>query len=233
MGSLRKASLALLLVAAATGAPAAQVSCYREEVRLAEGGAARVRLTLDVTGTPGEVVTVPFGHAGVTEAGLEVTGATGARITCLDGGPRVLAFTLAAVSPGPVTVRFDAPAFLDWKKVKAFGNRFFSYGLVNATPARLGRYEGTFLLPPGQVVGAVVETVPAESESGPRRPYEIVRVDGLDGVRLTDDGAAPGDTVHATFRFKPPRRPSLFLLALVGLAGLYLIRFSDLVRRDT
>lgn len=223
-------ALGLLAVSAALPAAAAQVTRYREEIRLAPDGSASVKLSVDVAGAPGEEVRLPFGHAKADLATLKATGASAARVETIDGGLRLLAVTLPG-EKAPLEVSFRVPGFLDWRKQKAFRNRTFSYELVNATTLACGRYEGTYLLPPGFRVNTIVETVPADGETSATRPYEVVRVDGLDGLRLTEPALDPANRVLATVRFKPGERQPLLLLLVAAAAAVYLTLFRDLTGR--
>ena len=221
--------LLLLLAAIAAGPLAgATVSGYREEIRLARDGSAAVTLAVDLSGAPGEIVRLPFGYAKADLATLSVRGALAPRVEAVSEGLRVLVVTLPP-EPAPTEVRITVPRFLDFAKTSAFGNRVFAHELVNATPLTCGRYEGTFLVPGGFRVNTVVETAPADSESSATRPYEVVRVDGLDGLRLTSASFNPADKVAATFRFKPAGRSPVLLGLLVVAGALYLVAFRDLV----
>ena len=220
--------LLLLLLAAVLAGPAsgAAVTGYREEIRLAADGSAAVRLRVDVSGTPGEEVRLPFGHAKADLVTLKAAGAA-ARVETIDGGLPVLVATLAT-GTGPVEVDVAVPAFLDWKKQKAFRNRTFAHELVNATTLSCGRYEGTYLLPPGYRVNTVVETVPEDGETSATRPYDVVRVEGRDGLRLTEPGLDPAHRIAAKVRFKPAGHLPLLAPILVAVAGAWLFLFRDL-----
>ena len=219
----------LLLLAAIVAGPAAgaTVARYSEEIRLATDGSAAVRLVVDVAGAPGEVVRLPFGHAKADLGTLKATGALSARVETLAGGLPVLVVTLPP-DPGPLEVRFTVPAFVNFAKTKAFGNRVLAYELANATQLPCGPYEGTYLVPAGFRVNSIVETAPPESDSSATRPYEVVRVDGRDGLRLKSARLDPAGRVAATFRFKPASRSPLFLAVLLAGGALYLFAFRDL-----
>ena len=180
-----------------------------------------------VSGAPGEAVRLPFGHAKADLATLRVVGALSPRVETLEGGLPVLVVTLGP-RPAPLEVRVTVPRLVDLGKAKAFGNRVFSYELVNATTGSCGRYEGTFLVPEGFRVNTIVETVPAESENAATRPYEVVRVDGRDGLRLTEPSLDPAKRVVAKIRFKPAAHSPLFPGLLLAVGALYLYRFRDL-----
>ncbi|MFN7986316.1 MAG: hypothetical protein U0529_02525 [Thermoanaerobaculia bacterium] len=218
--------LLLLLAVFAGPAAGATVSGYREEIRLAADGSAQVRLVVDVAGAPGEEVRLPFGHAKADLATLKAAGAT-ARIETIDGGLPVLVATLQS-GKGPVEVTVSVPGFLDWKKEKAFRNRTFSHELVNATTLSCGRYEGTYLLPPGYRMNTIVETVPEDGETSATRPYEVVRVDGRDGLRLTEPSLDPARRVSAKVRFKPGAHLPFFPPLLLAVAAGWLWLFRDL-----
>ena len=218
----------LLLLAAVLAGPAAgaTVAGYREEIRLAANGSAAVRLRVDVSGNAGEEVRLPFGHAKADLATLKAGGAA-VRVETIDGGLPVLVATLSS-GTGPVEVDVSVPSFLDWKKEKAFRNRTFAHELVNATTLSCGRYEGTYLLPPGYRVNTVVETVPEDGETSATRPYEVVRVDGRDGLKLTEPSLDPARRVAAKVRFKPAAPLPLFAPIVVAVAGAWLFLFRDL-----
>ena len=219
--------LVLLALAIAAGpAAGATVSGYREEIRLAADGSAAVRLRVDVSGSAGEEVRLPFGHAKADLATLKASGAA-ARVETIDGGLPVLVATLSS-GMGPVEVDVSVPSLLDWKKEKAFRNRTFSHELVNATTLSCGRYEGTYLLPPGYRVNTVVETVPEDGETSATRPYDVVRVEGRDGLRLTEPGLDPAHRIAAKVRFKPAGHLPLLAPILVAVAGAWLFLFRDL-----
>lgn len=218
--------LLLLLAVAAGPATGATVSGYREEIRLAPDGSAAVRLAVDVSGAPGEEVRLPFGHVKADLATLKASGAA-ARVEEIDEGLRVLVVSLEP-GKGPVEVSVSVPGFLDWKKEKAFRNRTFSHELVNATTLSCGRYEGTYLLPAGYRVNTIVETVPEDGETSATRPYEVVRVDGLDGLRLTEPALDPAHRVAAKVRFKPGAHLPLFPPLLLAVAAGWLWLFRDL-----
>ncbi len=219
----------LLILAAVVAGPAAgaTVKRYAEEVRLARDGSAAVTLNVAVSGTPGESVRLPFGHAKADLATLRVAGGLDPRVETLEGGLPVLVVTLPP-EPAPLEVRVTVPGLVDFGKAKAFGNRVLSHELVNATPASCGRYEGTFLVPEGFRVNTIVETVPAESENSATRPYEVVRVDGRDGLRLTEPSLDPAKRVAMKLRFKPAAHAPLFPGLLIAVGALYLYRFRDL-----
>lgn len=221
-------ALALVLAPLAAG-PAAGVTVtrYAEEIRLAQDGSAAVTLTVALTGTPGEVVRLPFGHAKADLSTLRVGGGLAPRVETLEGGLPVLVVTLPA-EPAPLEVRVTVPRFVDFGKAKAFGNRVLSHELVNATTGSCGRYEGTFLVPEGFRVNTIVETFPSESENSATRPYELVRVDGRDGLRLTEPSLGPAGRIAAKVRFKPAAHSPLFPGLLLAAGALYLYRFRDL-----
>ena len=218
--------LLLVLAIAAGPATGATVSGYREEIGLAADGSAAVRLLVDVSGAPGEEVRLPFGHPKADLATLKATGAA-ARVETIDGGLPVLVTALES-GKGPVEVAVSVPGFLDWKKEKAFRNRTFSHELVNATTLTCGRYEGTYLLPPGYRVNTIVETVPEDGETSATRPYEVVRVDGRDGLKLTEPSLDPAHRVAAKVRFKPAVHVPLFPPLLLAVAAGWLWLFRDL-----
>ena len=221
-------ALVLLLLAIAAGpALGATVTRYSEEIRLEADGSAKVRLVIDVAGTPGEEVRLPFGHAKADLSSLKATGALSARVETIDGGLPLLAVTLPP-EKAPLEVAFTVPGFVDFGKAAAFRNRTFSHELVNATVIACGRYEGTFLLPPGFRVNTIVETVPEDGETSATRPFDVVRVDGRDGIRLTEPGLDPAHRVAAKVRFTPAGHSALFLPLIVVVAGLYLYLFRDL-----
>ncbi len=219
--------LLVLLAIAAGPALGATVSRYSEEIRLETDGSAKVRLVIDVTGAPGEEVRLPFGHAKADLGSLKATGALSARVETIAGGLPLLAVTLPP-EKAPVEVAFTVPGFVDFGRSAAFGNRTFSHELVNATVIACGRYEGTFLLPPGFRVNTIVETVPEDGETSATRPFDVIRVDGRDGIRLREPGLDPAHRVAAKVRFKPAARVPLFLPLIVAVAGLYLYLFRDL-----
>jgi len=219
--------LLILLAIAAGPAAGATVTRYSEEIRLETNGSAAVRLVVDVVGAPGEVVRLPFGHAKADLATLRVVGGLSPRVETLEGGLPVLVVTLGP-QPAPLEVRVTVPHFVGLGNAKAFGNRVLSYELVNATTGSCGRYEGTFLLPVGFRVNTIVETIPAESENAATRPYEVVRVDGHDGLRLTEPSLDPATKVAAKIRFKPAAHSPLFPVLLFAVGALYLYRFRDL-----
>jgi len=222
--------LLLLVLAAIVAGPAsgATVSGYREEIRLERDGSAAVTLAVGVSGAPGETVRLPFGHAKADLATLRVRGAASARVETLDGGLPVLVVLLPPV-PSPLEVLVTVPRLVDFSKTMPFGNRVFVHQLANATQLSCGKYEGTYLLPAGFRVNSVVETTPPESESSATEPFDVVRVDGRDGLRLVKPRFDPADRVAATFRFKPAGRSPVLLGLLVVAGVLYLFRFRDLV----
>lgn len=219
--------LLILLAIAAGPAAGATVTRYAEEIRLARDGSAAVTLDVDLSGAPGEAVRLPFGHAKADLATLRVVGAVSGRIETLEGGLPVLVVTLGPQT-SPLEVRVTVPRLVDVAKASAFGNRVLSHELVNATSLSCGRYEGTFLVPEGFRVNTIVETVPAESENAATRPYEVVRVDGRDGLRLTEPSFDPAKRVAAKVRFKPAAHSPLFPGLLLAAGALYLYRFRDL-----
>lgn len=219
---------ALLLAAVLAGpASGATVSGYREEIRVARDGSAAVTLAIGVSGAPGEVVRLPFGHAKADLATLRLSGAVGARVATLPGDLPVLEVTLPA-EPAPLDLRFSVPGFVPAGKPKAFGNRLLAHELVNATSLSCGRYEGTFLVPEGYGLNTVVETEPAESETSATHPYEVVRVDGRDGLRLVRPSLGPAERVVAKVRYKPTGRSPVLLAALLAAGVFYLVAFRDL-----
>lgn len=219
--------LLILLAIAAGPAAGATVTRYSEEIRLAADGSAAVSLSVDLSGAPGEAVRLPFGHAKADLKTLRVAGALAPRVETLEGGLPVLVVTLGP-QPAPLEVRVTVPRLIDFAKSSAFGNRVFAYELVNATAGSCGRYEGTFLVPEGFRVNTIVETIPAESENSATRPYEVVRVDGRDGLRLTEPSLDPSTKVAARIRFKPAAHSPLFPGLLLAVGALYLYRFRDL-----
>ncbi len=233
-GLIAVVALAAALASRASGA--ATVERVHERITVELDGSARVERTIVPGRGPEGPLVTPFGFPPPTE--LTVLGCDGATAVVDPGGgaPRLVVEGAGETQmDGPITVRFTVPAFYDWVGAKSasFGNRTIGYRFVNTYPAVIGKYECELILPAGFLVSAVEESDPAPSDRNPAPPFQVIRREGRDGVRLSARDLAIGDDAMIRFRFKSSAKPVLLLVLGVVLIVAYLIGLRGLVGGQT
>ena len=231
--------LTLLLLSSALVA-STDIQSYAIRIQAADDGGGRAIATVTLTGcTPG-LLALPLGFAspeGLTleEAPAGVKLALGPR-----NGMTSLHLQFPEGMPAQATLRFSfaveqvfqvlQPAPGE-KSTLPKGSRLFRHAFVNTQETPIGTYRMEFLFPAGFMAQAIREQLPKlkKSEVGPR--VLLSQVEGRQAATLQFTDLHQGDDTSMVLELVPARRSLGWLVAGLLLAGLYLVRFRDLVAK--
>jgi len=232
-----RSALAAVLGAAAVAwalpAPAAmEIVSQEDKVSVDTKGVATVQTTVKVAKAEAGTLLIPTGFKAIEAPKVE--GLPDATVAYSDkGGIRALAVTApkAPTEADTIKISFTVPTFYDWKKEKVsdFGNRSMELKFMNTLPLKVAAYSLELMLPEGYVVNTVDDSNPKLTSKSPTPPFKIVRKDGKYGIAIKNAKLGIGDTCSVKIRFKEGSKSPVFLLACLGLCGLYLVGYRDLV----
>ena len=229
---------ALLLLAIASAATAAEIRSYSVTVVAADNGTSRGTASLVLDAAGASTVTVPLGVD--RPANLRLTAAPAqTRLSAepFDGQTR-LRIDFAAPPRGEtrLDLAFDfSGAFTipvppaGQSRVLPKGASLFTHRLVNTEQAVIRSYRFDVELPPRLRVRSVVQELPPQGiqEAEPR--VTLIRAASAPGASLRTGELRQGDTAAMKLEVVPARRSPLWLAAGLILSVAYLVYFRDLV----